>query len=327
LKQASTSLIVAASNGSYDQRGLAVAEVESTIGINNASTARNTGPSCELLGAPSDDSLYESIDFSGFNVHGEFLPNLTQTSTVDNLCPTASQTSREDMRVYHQDLCPAEPNAINRIESPHGYTMATDCTPHPSLNLGISVLGNPPPDITPYLGCTAYSVAGQLYWGSVAFAYAASKAVNCRDPLPDAVAAINSLYGRAVHLVPIEEIIWLLQLRIAFRKSDVLGIEYYEKKRRTTMATGVLLGLRSRARTDYLDSFEVELELRNRLGSDFAVIEAALRNHGGGSECSSLARALLGTMVRRAICWGDGPRWDSDAVSNLVDQFLAAKAA
>jgi hypothetical protein len=204
-------------------------------------------------------------------------------------------------------------NVTAQVKQPY----QTNATESECFNMMPLTQWEPPPDVVRYLGPSAYSVAGQLYWGAIAFSYAVTKASSCRHPPPGAIAAVEGMYGAALHMLPIDEIIWLLQVRLAFRKTNSVEAEYFQRYQRTTIPTSVLLVLRHRSRTDYLDSFEVERELRDKLGSDFRIFEAAFYDRKSRNYNSKL-RDLAMALIHKAICWGDGPRWNSDEVSSLA---------
>ena len=190
----------------------------------------------------------------------------------------------------------------------------------------------PPPDIVPYLGVAAYTFAGQLYWESLAFADAAIRAVNCEDPAPKAVAAVEAHFRRSLCLLPISDMLSLLQTRLSFRKaiSDEMHHQYLGKARTAVPASSPsslaqkITGFHPHS--DYFDAFDVEMEFRRSLGLDILVFEATLRE-GIPDKHISLVHHMLNMMTQKSVCWGDGPRWESTAVSRFITLCKASQSS
>ncbi|RYP44327.1 hypothetical protein DL768_009201 [Monosporascus sp. mg162] len=193
-------------------------------------------------------------------------------------------------------------------------------------------LAYPPPDIIPYLGASAYSLPGRIYWAALAFAFEALRPpTNSSPPAEDAVATILDVFYATVRREKLPLIQNLLHARLQFRRSGYLEADTAHPARRDPVAHALYadqivaeierVGARKR---DFLTPFDAVARLRALLGeAEYPSFEAALCGSPRSREHVPLARLLVRMMTRNAMCFGDSPRWTPEAISRVATSWLA----
>ncbi|XXG95550.1 peroxisomal copper amine oxidase [Hypoxylon texense] len=192
----------------------------------------------------------------------------------------------------------------------------------------------PPPDIVPYMGLGAYTVAGQLYWTAMAFGFNAIRAiVSSPSPPPAAVDIVAEQFTFTMKYAALPQIMYMMHARLLFRKHGYFQHpanrsadeqQYWSWALDPHMARelGVDLGREFQragvSKDDFLTPLDVERRLRDRFRDGYAVFEAALKGQALAEEHVACMRRLLQIMSRQSICFGDGPRWKPESVETLI---------
>ncbi|RYP58509.1 hypothetical protein DL769_008925 [Monosporascus sp. CRB-8-3] len=193
-------------------------------------------------------------------------------------------------------------------------------------------LADPPPDIIPYLGTSAYSLPGRLYWAALAFAFEALRPpTNSGPPAEDAVATILDVFYATVRREKLPLIQNLLRARLQFRRRGYLEASTADPAQRDPVAhalyadqiTAELERVGAR-KHDFLTPFDVAARLRALLGeAEYCSLEAALCGSPRSREHVPLVRQLVRVITRNAMCFGDSPRWTPEAISRVAASWLA----
>ncbi|RYP66192.1 hypothetical protein DL771_007925 [Monosporascus sp. 5C6A] len=193
-------------------------------------------------------------------------------------------------------------------------------------------LADPPPDIIPYLGTSAYTLAGRIYWAALAFAFESLRPpTNSRPPAEDAVATILDMFYTTVRREKLPLIQNLLHARLQFRRRGYLEAGPAHPARRDPVAHALYadqivaelerVGARKR---DFLAPFDVAARLRALLGeAEYPALEAALCGSSRSREHVPLVRQLVRVITRNAMCFGDSPRWKPEVISHVATSWLA----
>ncbi|KAI1458757.1 hypothetical protein F4805DRAFT_466611 [Annulohypoxylon moriforme] len=195
-------------------------------------------------------------------------------------------------------------------------------------------LTNPPPDIVPYMGDGAYTLAGQMYWTAMAFGFQAIKAIiSTSTPPPAAVDIVSDIFTHTLKHIALPKIMYLMHARLAFRRYGYFHLasdENWEAIKSFLDPTGpsrihALLsdslhqaGVR---KDDYLTPLNVERRLRDRFRDAYPVFEAALRGRAMAAEHVACMRQLMRVVSRQSLCFGDGPRWRPESVDALASAW------
>ncbi|RYP83095.1 hypothetical protein DL770_005436 [Monosporascus sp. CRB-9-2] len=193
-------------------------------------------------------------------------------------------------------------------------------------------LADPPPDIIPYLGASAYSLPGRLYWAALTFGFEALQPpTNSGPPAEDAVATILDVFYATVRREKLPLIQNLLHARLQFRRSGYLEAGTAHPAGRDPVAHALYadqivaelerVGARKR---DFLTPFDVAARLRTLLGeAEYPALEAALCGSPRSREHVPLVRQLVRVITRNSMCFGDSPRWTPEAISRVAASWLA----
>ncbi|RYP22814.1 hypothetical protein DL767_008960 [Monosporascus sp. MG133] len=193
-------------------------------------------------------------------------------------------------------------------------------------------LADPPPDIIPYIGASAYSLPGQIYWAALTFGFEALRPpTNSGPPAEDAVATILDVFYATVRREKLPLIQNLLHARLQFRRSGYLEADTAYPARRDPVAHALYadqivaelerVGARKR---DFLTPFDVAARLRALLGEvEYPALEAALCGSPRSREHVPLVRQLVRMITRNSMCFGDSPRWTPEAISRVAASWLA----
>ncbi|KAI1380539.1 hypothetical protein F4677DRAFT_407141 [Hypoxylon crocopeplum] len=189
-------------------------------------------------------------------------------------------------------------------------------------------LATPPPDIMPYMGAGAYTLAGQMYWTAMAFGFQAIRALTTSStPPPAAVETVSDLFTHTLKRAALPQIMTLMHARLAFRnpKLDLesLRAERWALDPALTAELGAAMAAELQAagirKDDFLTPLDVERTLRDRFRDEYPVFEAALRGQALAADHVACMRRLMQIMSRQSICFGDGPRWRPESVDTLVN--------
>ncbi|KAI0888343.1 uncharacterized protein GGS22DRAFT_178214 [Annulohypoxylon maeteangense] len=192
-------------------------------------------------------------------------------------------------------------------------------------------LTNPPPDIVPYMGEGAYTLAGQIYWTAMAFGFQAIKAIiSTSTPPPAAVNTVSDIFTHTLKHIPLPKLMYLMHARLAFRRYGYFHLasdENWEAIKSFLDPTGPAkihaalsdsLQKSGVRKDDFLTPLTVEQRLRDRFQDAYPVFEAALRGRAVAAEHVACMRQLMRVVSRQSLCFGDGPRWRPESVDALA---------
>ncbi|KAI1102876.1 hypothetical protein F4804DRAFT_249644 [Jackrogersella minutella] len=237
------------------------------------------------------------------------------------------------------------PSSTNQETFDSGVDMTAPSVPHmrgPLSTMGVPLpsfepdraihLTNPPPDIVPYMGAGAYTLAGQMYWSAMAFGFQAIKAIiSTSEPPPAAVHIVEDVFMHTLKHMAIPKLVQLMHARLAFRRHGYFQLssdEHWDEIRSFVDPAGpskihdvladelLKAGVR---KDDYLTPLDVERQLRDRFRDGYPVFEAALHGRALVVEHVACMRRLMRLLSRQSVCFGDGPRWRPDSVDLLAD--------
>lgn len=194
---------------------------------------------------------------------------------------------------------------------------------------------HPPPDIVPYMGDGAYTLAGQLYWTAMAFGFQAIRAITSSpSPPPAAVDIVTETFTYTMRHAALPQIMTMMQARLLFRRygyfqhpanRSVDEQQYWSWALDPSVVTdlGTDMGREFQKagvrKDDFLTPLDVERLLRDRFRDDYPVFEAALKGQALSEEHVACMRRLMQIMSRQSICFGDGPRWKPESVETLIN--------
>ncbi|KAI0846137.1 hypothetical protein F5Y00DRAFT_244641 [Daldinia vernicosa] len=193
-------------------------------------------------------------------------------------------------------------------------------------------IADPPPDIIPYMGDKAYTLAGQIYWAALAFGFQALRAIiSSATPPPVAVDIITNQWCFTSKRLALPQIMRLMYARLTFRRYGYFHLASDKHREEIKSFLDPNLGKRLSIalcdeankdgfrKADFLSPLDFERELRERFRDDYPIFEAALRGQALDQEHVACMRKLIQLMSRQAVCFGDGPRWRPESVDTLVD--------
>ncbi|KAK9781474.1 hypothetical protein SCAR479_01345 [Seiridium cardinale] len=191
-----------------------------------------------------------------------------------------------------------------------------------------------PEDIAPFLGSAAYSVAGQIHWVTLAYSYSVIKALRTATPSSDACRFASRIFGRVLRQISLEGLLAILHARLVYRKEGLLtGNDHPARDPR--LAKALMLSIVDLCAPEpkrcFLSAFDVADRLRDELGAEFPVFEAVLCGKVTDYR-SAIMRDIMRELASKAICYGDGPRWNPHDVvsvsrrwfseSNVLNQWI-----
>ncbi|KAI0113076.1 hypothetical protein F4814DRAFT_420469 [Daldinia grandis] len=201
-------------------------------------------------------------------------------------------------------------------------------------------IADPPPDIVPYMGDKAYTLAGQIYWAALAFGFQALRAIiSSATPPPVAVDIVTQQWSFTSKRLALPQIMRLMYARLTFRRYGYFHLAGEKNAeeiksfldpnlvKRLSVALGDEANKAGFSKDDFLSPLEFERELRDRFRDDYPTFEAALRGQALDREHVACMRKLIQLMSRQAICFGDGPRWRPESVDTLVDGWTMSTRA
>ncbi|KAL7622589.1 hypothetical protein AAE478_008098 [Parahypoxylon ruwenzoriense] len=189
-------------------------------------------------------------------------------------------------------------------------------------------LVNPPPDIVPYMGEGAYTIAGQMYWAAMAYGFQAIHAVmSSPTPPPAAMDTVMDIFANTLKRVALPHIMYMMRARLSFRRygyfHPVGGEQYWAVDPGSATEIGPALSaefLKEGVRKDdFLTPLDIERRLQDQFQDEYPVFEATLRGQAFSEGHVACMRRLMQVMSRQSICFGDGPRWKLESIGALVD--------
>ncbi|KAI1763348.1 hypothetical protein GGR53DRAFT_467386 [Hypoxylon sp. FL1150] len=195
-------------------------------------------------------------------------------------------------------------------------------------------LVTPPPDIIPYMGAGAYTLAGQMYWTAMAFGFQAIRTImSSPSPPPAAVDTVTEQFAYTMRCITLPRIMYMMHSRLLFRKygyfqhpanrsADERQYWSWALDPNVYAELGAGLGREFQKagvdKDDFLTPLDVERRIRDRFQDDYTIFEAALRGQALSEEHVVCMRRLMQLMSRQSICFGDGPRWRPESVETLI---------
>ncbi|KAI0144937.1 hypothetical protein BJ166DRAFT_81636 [Pestalotiopsis sp. NC0098] len=193
-------------------------------------------------------------------------------------------------------------------------------------------IDKPPEDIVPYLGDGADTLAGRLFWAVMEHARADchhEHHANLREPaVENGCLRRMVLHSPSMQTVSHGLIKAMVEARLEYRYLGYISAEYAGAADPDTMKSmrrNVVAEFRSRGQdvSVWVDAIGVEARVRSFLGPEvFIVLEQAARSPDSTTAHKSLSRAV-DMLVANFICFGDGPRWNLQAVENIFSAWLS----
>ncbi|KAH8200329.1 hypothetical protein TruAng_005482 [Truncatella angustata] len=196
--------------------------------------------------------------------------------------------------------------------------------PSTSFDQQIRLTGAPL-DIVPYLGAEAYTVAGQIHWVTLAYSYSAVKAMRHPNPPKEAYIYVTKIFGNVLRRISIEGILDILHGRLIYRKNGFMTGDEHSARDPSLGRALMLSAMDQCAPTPkwyYLTAFDVADRVRQDLGSGFAMFEATLSGNINDGR-ASVMRELMRELALKAVCFGDGARWDPDDITAAIRRWVA----
>jgi hypothetical protein len=211
---------------------------------------------------------------------------------------------------------PRELFSLEPLEEEHAPLQSWD----PQLSLD---LATPPPDIVPFLGEAAYSVAGQLYWTTMAFAHTTAKAMRSPEPPLTARIVAKKVFGTVLSQLSLDDMRAMLADRLAFRSSEYVSVEHVHEDRVRRENNYKAIKMIFQLDPDLLDCFAVEAQLRERMGPRFESFRQTLCGGTSRTDASThLMRDLIRMLTMKTNCTAEGPRWDANTVTWVANQWV-----
>ncbi|KAI1472631.1 uncharacterized protein F4812DRAFT_19615 [Daldinia caldariorum] len=177
----------------------------------------------------------------------------------------------------------------------------------------------PPDDIIPYIGSGSQTFAGDLFWSVMDHAQK-----KCTRSHPGTTNLIQKAlsHSKATENWTITYIYAMIEARQEYRHTGSISARYASAAEPDLSSIA-----RNRIEADYrsrgidprrwLSAADIERRVKTMIGSEsFAILEAAAK--GEGDPCLQESLAVTKCMLaENCICFGDGPRWDVDAVDAL----------
>lgn len=200
----------------------------------------------------------------------------------------------------------------------------------------------PPLDIRPYIGPGRHTVAGYITWACLHYGYACLQEamttltyvgqdvkgdlVRSLPPGSASRQAFDLSLRHSRHLHDIAFITALVKARIDFHdlgytQSNTRGSDEISRQ---TLEGRVKADLRNRGvRMDqWWSALDIEAHLRTRIGVlKFSTLQRALVNEQAME--TQLIMPLAQSLAHRAVCFGEGPRWNTIDVTALVSAWVS----
>ncbi|KAI1205567.1 uncharacterized protein F4807DRAFT_464653 [Annulohypoxylon truncatum] len=271
------------------------------------------------------------------NILNYLIPSYDDKEVVDDwsqFFPTGDSgayVSPTNLEMFDSGIDMATSSTLPSLGPPLNATDISTFTFEPDRAIHLT---NPPPDIMPYMGEGAYTLAGQMYWAAMAFGFQAIKAIiSTSTPPPAAIDTVSDIFTHTLKHVALPKIMYLMHARLAFRRYGYFHLASDENweaikafldpsgpsKMHAALAESLQrAGVR---KDDYLDPLDVERRLRSRFRDAYPVFEAALRGRALAAEHVACMRRLMRAVSRQSLCFGDGPRWRPESVDALASAW------
>ncbi|KAI2466862.1 hypothetical protein F4781DRAFT_404255 [Annulohypoxylon bovei var. microspora] len=336
----------------------AISDISDAARQSEVALSISISTACRVAGFPSskteDQPALTSSEDSGWSSNDDAV-NVAPISSEDDgilryLIPSFDDKELVDDWSQYFPIGSSEtyvsPNSLEMFDSAIDMTVPSHLT---SIGGGLNItdvatlafepdraihLTNPPPDIVPYMGDGAYTLAGQMYWTAMAFGFQAIKAlISTSTPPLAAVNTVSDIFTHTLKHIALPKIMYLMHARLAFRRYGYFHLasdENWEAIRTFLDPSGPSLinaalsdslqqsGVR---KDDYLAPLDVERRLRDRFRDAYPVFEAALRGRAVAAEHVACMRRLMRVVSRQSLCFGDGPRWRPESVDALASAW------
>ncbi|OTB00265.1 hypothetical protein M426DRAFT_324414 [Hypoxylon sp. CI-4A] len=282
-----------------------------------------------------DDALdTTAVSSEDYDMFGFMVPSFDAREQADNWSLSLPYRASEACVLpSNYDACdsgidmPMPASGVTAKHWEHMKNSTVSVEPDTALHIA-----NPPPDIMPYIGSGAYTLAGQMYWAAMAFGFQAARAVvSSKEPPPAAVSIVADLFTHTMKQMALPKIMFLMHARLAFRRYGSFNLaseEHWEEIKyfldpailpKITAALGKEFHRAGIRKEDYLTPLDIERRLRDRFQDEYPVFEAALKGQAIVQEHVVIMRRLMQIMSRQSICFGDGPRWRAESVNTLAE--------
>lgn len=315
--------------------GLPVSETEDPPTLTNSEDSGWSSNDDTANIAPLSSAPVSSEDDKIFNY---LIPSYDDKEVVDDwsqFFPTGdSETyvSPNNLDIFDSGIDMRTSSALSIIDPP--LNAATDISTFTFEPDRAIHLTNPPPDIVPFMGEGAYTLAGQMYWAAMAFGFQAIKAIiSTSTPPPAAIDIVSDIFTHTLKHIALPKIMYLMHARLAFRRYGYFHLASDENwnaiksfldpsgPAKIHSALSESLNKSGVRKDDYLAPLDVERRLRDRFRDTYPVFEAALRGQAIAAEHVACMRQLMRVVSRQSLCFGDGPRWRTESVDALASAW------
>jgi hypothetical protein len=184
---------------------------------------------------------------------------------------------------------------------------------------------NPPQDILPYLE-TPSSLAAVIFWSCFVAGYNGLRALLKGDASrPELLAKARNTFSHSLEFTPGDLILQRLHLRLMFRKLGYVDRDHPGNDGGGAMRLHHAVTQDLSVKGVRLDMFirveEVDLFIRRQMGEGYGAVEAAIAGTGQEQHVSAV-RCLVKIIAQRSFCFGDGPRWRADLISDIVRAWM-----
>jgi hypothetical protein len=316
LRNAITNVVIAASINN-DALGAAISAARRSIGI------------CDEVGNAQQLFPPISASHNSRDCRGTTMPSMSRDeSPVLLMAETSESLSHSMVRptVMLEECGESKSSPLRHdLVGNGGILVKTASQPLPCWSFlgadGSLRVVRAPTDIVPYLGLSAYSVAGQMRWAALALGFATIRAILASNTPVQAAAVASSVFGRGMDHIALVELYWLLHARCLFRKQGYIAGDHPGRHVTGHLPLCMVLMLHQ-PKHDYVSAFEAEERLRQYLGPEFIKFQAALSGMSSTIHHNKMRR-LMEVASRKCICWGDGPRWSPGVISLLAENWLS----
>ncbi|KAI0517500.1 hypothetical protein F5B22DRAFT_107936 [Xylaria bambusicola] len=274
------------------------------------------------------------VDASGLNVVEKTMceEDTRQGSSVSS----SGRSTRSNMQPLKIEI------PVNQVYSnsskpwSRGSTLAGRLSPRFDYGIWIDTPA-PPAFIMPFLGEGRYTFRGHLYWACTEYLIALCRAIttpqspalwfSCQPgSCPTPQEAEDRVWTHIQHWPAVENVLMLQSIA----EKQVYYRDYGYSDATCSELGACPLG----GQVDDLDIWmsitDVEKHVRRQLGNDaFSRLERTIEvccvrksQNAMSEELISVVRLLMKNLAESFICFGDGPRWKTDAVSTLFKDMM-----
>jgi hypothetical protein len=191
-----------------------------------------------------------------------------------------------------------------------------------------------PPDIAPYIGPGRYTIAGHIMWACLEYAWDTMREASLTQSnanfliarLPSSSRArqlCESAFRHSEHFQDVAFMLALVEARLEFRSfsftSDTPGADENLRRNLENSVKKDLL-FRGVVSTEWWTALEIQGYICARIGMlRFSNFQSSLQRKDA-THVQILA-TLAQRLAPRAVCFGDGPRWNMHHTAVLVDTW------